>query len=121
MRLIDADNLKSVLQNIREHLEESGTQQSMIGSSWIEYAIEVVGAQYTVSPSSNDPLTLEELREMEGEPVWFSNDFTKTHTWRVISHVSKWIVYFTDGGSGIIKDYGKTWMAYRRKPEEGTT
>ena len=59
----------------------------------------------------NDPLTLEELREMAGEPVW--NDTMKqwaivdTHDRRTINVCGRW--------RPISDRY------YRRKPEEGTT
>lgn len=66
----------------------------------------------------NAPLTLDELREMAGEPVWFSCDFSQTYRWRVILSVTKEIVYFTDRGHGNAKDYGVTWLAYRRNQEE---
>ncbi len=70
----------------------------------------------------NAPLTMEEMREMGRRPVWFHwlhNDLTKTDMWRVISGVCEFTVYFTDDkGSGIIRDYGNTWLAYRREPEE---
>lgn len=70
----------------------------------------------------NKPLTMEEMREMGRRPVWFHwlhNDLTKTDMWRVISGVCEFTVYFTDDkGSGIIRDYGNTWLAYRREPEE---
>lgn len=64
MRKIDADRLKAVLQNIKEHLEESGTQQGRQGSVWIEYAMEVVSEQPAIATPPNDPLTLDELREI---------------------------------------------------------
>lgn len=67
----------------------------------------------------NEPLTLDELREMDGEPVWVVP--TGTHKkdepmWCVlegsmalIPGVDCWLWDF-DG-------YGETWMAYRRPPE----
>lgn len=35
-----------------------------------EYFYEQIKAQPTIAPPPNDPLTLDELREMPGEPVW---------------------------------------------------
>lgn len=74
----------------------------------------------------NDPLTLDELRLMSGEPVWVVTDRMKE--WCIVhSHHSDDVI-----GGGIImtrrtaekrtyqyKSYGYTWLAYRRKPEEG--
>lgn len=65
----------------------------------------------------NSPLTLEELREMDGEPVWFSgNDL---NCYEIFCGVS------SDGIAQFhrlalpLSEYGKAWLAYRRKPEEG--
>lgn len=67
----------------------------------------------------NAPLTLEELREMDGEPVW-----CEKFEWRICYGVSDFrgcLCMETGAGSCIqLNDYGKTWRAYRRKPEEGT-
>ena len=76
---------------------------------------------------SNDPLTLDELRQMDGEPVWVVTERLKE--WCIVhSHHSDDVI-----GGGIIAtrrtaekrvysyaDNGKTWLAYRHKPEEGT-
>ena len=74
-----------------------------------------------------EPLTLEELRKMGGEPVFVVTDRLKE--WCLVhSHNSDDVI-----GGGIIMTrrtaekrtyqyacYGKTWLAYRQKPEEGT-
>lgn len=71
------------------------------------------------SSISNAPLTLEELREMDGEPVW-----CEKFEWRICYGVSDFrgcLCMETGAGSCIqLNDYGKTWLAYRRKPEEET-
>lgn len=71
-----------------------------------------------LSPSPNDPLTLEELREMDGEPVWV----TCFDSWRLCYGLSDYRGYLcmeTGNGSCILmKDYGEKWLAYRRKPED---
>ena len=70
----------------------------------------------------NDPLTLEELRGMEGKPVWVV--LTPSRTWELTG--SCWIIVKWDYvdrlahipyGTMFDSDYGKTWLAYRRKPE----
>ncbi len=74
----------------------------------------------------NDPLTLEELREMDGEPVWIEWGGHPQAGWalvRVWSKVSN-VVYLTyhNGNTDllgfVLNDGGKI---YRRKPEEGAT
>ena len=59
----------------------------------------------------NEPLTLDELREMDGEPAWLVNQ--NGGRWVIMSGVYLW-------NSRKNADYGKTWLAYRQKPEEGT-
>ena len=59
----------------------------------------------------NRPLTLDELRRMDGEPVWLVNQ--NGGRWVIMSGAYLW-------DSRKNADYGKTWLAYRQKPEEGT-
>lgn len=75
----------------------------------------------------NDPLTLEELQGMDGEPVWVEGD-RETEI-----GCNGWaILYFSEGDLYArvffpleeyadipsLASYGETWLAYRRKPEE---
>ena len=68
----------------------------------------------------NEPLTLDELREMEGEPVWIVD--VGPHKWYgpgwaivdrdncLVSTVKNWNAVF-------FESYGERWLAYRRPPE----
>lgn len=60
----------------------------------------------------NEPLTLEELREMGGEPYWLvglREDSAPPH-WSILdSFVAEHIEDYR---------YGENWLAYRRKPKE---
>ena len=73
----------------------------------------------TLTPP-NEPLTLEELREMDGEPVWleYSNG---AHQWHIVKDIVGYaninVIRWRDGGLESIQDYGKTWLAYRCPPE----
>lgn len=62
------------------------------------------------------PLTLEELLQMEGEPVWVKH-------W----HGGEWIIVYWDYVERIAytrkaclhkHEYGEKWIAYRNKPKE---
>lgn len=70
---------------------------------------------------SNDPLTLDELREMDGEPVWI--DLPTLPNWepkcKVMLHYNDSLKYinWSDCSSSGTNGYGKVWLAYRRKPE----
>lgn len=68
----------------------------------------------------NPPLTLEELREMDGEPVWIipmrgSGGFC---TWMLVDAEYE-LCREAHGEMAVFENCGKTWLAYRRKPEEG--
>ena len=68
----------------------------------------------------NKALTLDELRKMDGEPVWVVwPDGRIKSQWFIISSTF-WIEIFQEWDGTLSKDYGKTWLAYRQKPEEGT-
>jgi len=62
----------------------------------------------------NKPLTLKQLQQMDGAPVWIENGMESK--WCIVGS-SEWFIYgFTDpeicGGK-----YGKTCFAYAHKPE----
>lgn len=71
----------------------------------------------------NAPLTLDELREMDGEPVFIKNLGHLGH-WALVQEASDGNIYFTaSNGMGfsaraVLRYGGKV---YRRKPEEETT
>lgn len=68
----------------------------------------------------NEPMTLEQLREMDGEPVYVHNLFPakRKFEWQ-------WALICKERGNAEATtytyrflDYGKTWIAYRRPKEE---
>ena len=69
---------------------------------------------------SNEPLTLEELREMDGEPVFIiptrgSGGFC---TWMLVD--TKYdLCREVHGEMAVFENCGKTWLAYRCRLEEG--
>ena len=70
----------------------------------------------------NAPLTLDELREMDGEPVWVEFQDGSGGCWGLV-HITMFnhIVFANGLFCRVGKPYyGKTWLAYRQKPEEGT-
>ena len=80
----------------------------------------------------NKALTLDDLRQMDGEPVWVSvsNNWRESGVsegWCIIRFHSedgkvRVYVYDTRHGARFFaqQDYGESWLAYRHKPEEGT-
>lgn len=89
----------------------------------IERVIQLVEAEK--EKGANDPLNLEDLREMDGEPVWverpgYGKRWALVQVWAKSTNV----IYFTynNGSTSLVQvelDCGG--KAYRRKPEEGTT
>ena len=69
----------------------------------------------------NEPLTLDELRRMEGQPVYIVEN---TEYWSIVNGFCRNGVYLLSYGNpddfGSFELYGKAWLAYRQKPEEGT-
>lgn len=67
----------------------------------------------------NEPLTLDELRKMDGEPVWVQSPGVPEYgRWAIVEGVGENCLFLHDDFT--CHDYGKTWLAYRQKPEEGT-
>lgn len=74
------------------------------------------------------PLTKDELREMEGQPVWihtFSSKNKKTYIseWALVASVGQTFVTFARCQvhgriEKMFSEYGKTWLAYKYKPRE---
>ncbi len=90
---------------------------------WI--AIAALRAQ--AKTEKNDPLTLDELRKMDGEPVWvkFLNKIGKSEYRIIRSFSNNNGIYFENYdkefgpyASLYLGHYGKTWLAYFHKPEE---
>lgn len=83
-------------------------------------AFDLAPAVEIVPPAPNDPLTLEQLREMDGEPVWVVQVNGELRP--------MWMLVDAEDESAagrlycaMFEDYGTEWLAYRRKPEEWET
>ena len=64
----------------------------------------------------NEPLTIEQLREMDGEPVWVETK-AGLKFWGIVTKIC---VSSGDGRYLLITEdteYGQTWVAYRHPPE----
>ena len=83
----------------------------------LDMAISTLRQQETVT-NRNDPLTLDELRDMPCEPVYIVAGYVSW--WDIVSYAGMEYLYLKVEGSLPFRDYGKNWTAYRQKPEEGT-
>ncbi len=109
MRLIDADFLVS---EIKRHNDMTDR-----GMTWATWQVIELLENYPSPP--NDPLTLEELREMDGEPVWI----TPGGFWAlVIANSGERVRLICNDGERVFADREIELVGpvYRRKPEEGT-
>ena len=68
-----------------------------------------------------EPLTLDELRQMDGEPV-YCVEITGREEWlfRRDGGFADMYGEFTSDDFMVWDNYGKLWWCYRQKPEEGT-
>ena len=64
------------------------------------------------------PLTLEELRRMDGEPVYIVYAFAEPSEWVVFDHHNDDGFGTKDNCWWFAKGYGTAWEAYGRKPKE---
>ena len=63
-----------------------------------------------------EPLTLDELRKMDGEPVWVQSPGVPEYgRWAIVEGVGENCLFLHDDFT--CHDYGKTWLAYRSKKE----
>ena len=84
----------------------------------VDMAIAALRQQETVA-NRNEPLTLDELRKMDGEPVWVQSPGVPEYgRWAIVEGGGENCLFLHDEFT--CHDYGKTWLAYRQKPEEGT-
>lgn len=124
MRLIDAD---AIAERVRWRIVENPHKDArarMFHQTEHESFLSLIGSMPTIAPPPNAPLTLEELRKMDGEPVWVQPPgIPECGSWRIVAGVDT-----EDGeqtlycnGDYTCRDYGAVWLAYRRKPEEGMT
>lgn len=69
----------------------------------------------------NRPLTLEQLMEMDGEPVYVTSSIGEQPMWYIVDAEELELKNPWDRITLEEWDEGYQYRAYRRKPEEGTT
>ena len=99
----------------------------------VEYTISALRQQelFCEVTKKVEPLTLDELREMDGEPVWtVTTGISSSGRWELctcetvracpLHKVLRCVTAYGEVTDYDLDTYGKTWLAYRQKPEEGT-
>lgn len=96
--------------------------------SFAEWLAEYLADRLPTLTPPNEPLTVDELREINGEPIYVT---TKNYGdgWCILNWhgVNKSYTYFSRTGTSegmtatplSAKTYGDLWLAYRRPPEGG--
>lgn len=131
-------------QQMKSLLSRNGFRDLSEAQAWIEQMkklesnieyygfLDIIEAFPTLTPQ-NDPLTIEELREMDGEPVYIISEFYHISEWNIPKGVGEIViacdvpcagmksiipsVEFIDGKNLSVEKYGSDWVAYRRPPE----
>lgn len=123
MKAILLDEAKKWLE---ENCENQYTGMAVFG---IMQSMPTVDYQET----PNDPLTLEQLREMDGEPVYIISEFYHISEWNIPNGIGEIVIAydvpcagmkevipsikFIDGKELAVEKCGSSWVAYRRPPE----
>ena len=90
------------------------------------FADYLIASGVTIATDNNvgaKPLTLDELQQMAGEPIWVENSSEKhaegfTDEWALVSTSPHARVVESTRTIYRLEYYGKTWVAYHRKPKE---
>ncbi len=110
---------EEICKHLQDMLDDKDCHGEMTGyqEKAVEFAITDLRAQ--AETECNKPLTLDELRKMDGEPVWVEqpNDATLPF-WGIVDAENELV-----SGSlycATFEDYDTEWLAYRHKPMEDT-
>lgn len=120
-RLIE--QYERILEGARLSLEDNDCQFTR--DKICEYEI-IIDALRRAEPDTgiprteNNHLTLDELRGMDGEPVWVSflnSKVSISGQWHLVRNITDEVINCFENYMPFC-DYGKTWLAYRRKKED---
>ena len=104
MRPIDAD----ALYQTEKLLDTNIVRQDKVASELLEQVLYDIQHFPTLTPQ-NEPLTIEKLREMDGEPVWFNT----IKRWGIVKVCRDGVFVLTKSGEF---EVGRC-KYYRRQPE----
>lgn len=116
VRPIDGNELVDTLKQVVSDYTSHGMYPSAFP---VEYAIEIVEKMPTLTPP-NEPLSIEQLLEMDGEPVWVEEvehwaliDIEKSGQWAGIPFA----VWAENGANFTYNIEGRELHCFRRPPE----
>ena len=114
VRPIDANAMLNELKPVGFEAYHSAVLLSDVSKMMREW----VERQPTLIPP-NEPLTIQQLREMDGEPVWVEFEDDSGGLWGIVHITIFEQIVFANGLHCTIGEryYGKSYKAYRRPPE----
>ena len=106
---------KEAVLRIKNHMEHHG-----IGKYPHLKLKEALDMAITALSPPNEPLTLEQLRKMDGEPVWIVD--IGPHKWygpgwAIVDRDNCLVRTAKNWNPVFFERYGERWLAYRRPPE----
>lgn len=115
-RAIDGELLELEIANIANKLAKSDAQKALMGR--VMYCVEHMP---TLTQSSNEALTWNELGNMVEKPVYIVELEDGGSCWVLVHTVDDikalFVSAFDQYDYGNRELYGQTWLAYRRPPE----
>lgn len=121
MRAIDSDALKDYIKKTDLTAVERGA------------LLQAISNMPTLTPP-NEPMTLEQLREMNGEPVYLVAKRYGISEWNILNGMDEIVLAYDEPVVGMkavipgikfingrilgVGSYGEDWLAYRRPKEE---
>ena len=119
MRAIDADRLLKMMSHWKPYMDMDKVRKA-------------VQNMPTLTPP-NEPLTLEQLREMDGQPVYLVAQRYGISEWNILNGMDEIVLAYDEPVVGMkavipgikfingrvlgVGSYGEDWLAYRRPPE----
>ena len=117
------ENRKTTIEWLKEEIRSLHLAPKINGcgpENWADLLEIMETCLEAVRGYGTEPLTIEQLREMEGQPVWVQTPgIPKYGRWVIVAGVDT-----EDGqrtlycqGDYTCRNYGRDWIAYRRPPE----
>lgn len=107
---------KEAILRIKDHMKHHG-----IGKYPHLKLKEALDMAIAALDTSNEPLTLERLREMDGEPVWIVDIGGRNWYgpgWAIVDRENNLVRTVKNWNPVFFEKYGERWLAYRRPKEE---
>lgn len=106
---------KEAILRIKDHMEHHG-----IGKYPHLKLKEALDMAIAALSQPNEPLTLKQLREMDGEPVWIVDIGGRNWYgpgWAIVDRENNLVRTVKNWNAVFFESYGERWLAYRRPPE----